>query len=108
MLFENNILDNSSKTKLPYYVGESKMTPWERSRNPQSDYRLGLASNHMHKHYMDKHRQEKKRPEFGMVAVKFFRSAFIRQLLEAVRLRRRTQQLNIEILNSKEEYSRTH
>ena len=50
---------------------------------------------------MDKHRQEKKKPEFGMVAVNFFRSAFIRQLSEAVRLsRRRTQQPNIEILNS--------
>ena len=71
----------------------------EIQRNHHSDYRLGLASSHMHKHYMNKHRQEKKKPAFGMVAVKFLRSAIIRQLSEAVRLRRRTQQPNIEILN---------
>ena len=71
----------------------------EIQRNHHSDYRLGLASSHMHKHYMNKHRQEKKKPTFGMVAVRFLRSAIIRQLSEAVRLRRRTQQPNIEILN---------
>ena len=43
-----------------------------------------------------------------MVAVKFFKSAFIRQLSEAVRLRRRTQQPHIEVMNSRGEYSRTH
>ena len=59
----------------------------------------------MFKHFMDKHRQEQ-RPAFKMVAVKFFRSAFIRQLSEAVRLRRRTQQPNTTIMNSKG-YSRS-
>ena len=48
------------------------------------------------------------KPEFKMVAVKFFQSAFIRQLSEAVRLRRRTQQPHIEVMNSRGEYSRTH
>ena len=94
--------------KLPCYTGESKMTPWERSGNHQDDYRLGSSSSHMYKHYMSKHRQEKKKPEFKMVAVKFFKSAFIRQLSEAVRLRRRTQQPHIEVMNSRGEYSRTH
>ena len=94
--------------KLPIYTGESKMTPMERSRNHYDDYRLGLASSHMYKHFMNRHRQEKKRPEFKMVAVKFFKSAFIRQLSEAVRLRRRTQQPHIEVMNSRGEYSRTH
>ena len=93
---------------LPCYTGESKMTPWERSGNHQDDYRLGSSSSHMYKHYMSKHRQEKKKPEFKMVAVKFFKSAFIRQLSEAVRLRRRTQQPHIEVMNSRGEYSRTH
>ena len=57
---------------------------------------------------MNKHRQDKKRPEFKMIAVKYFKSAFIRQLSEAVRLRRRTEQPHIEVLNSRGEYSRTH
>ena len=82
------------------------MTPWERSGNHQDDYRLGSSSSHMYKHYMNKHRQEKQKPEFKMVAVKFFQSAFIRQLSEAVRLRRRTQQPNTTIMNSRGEYSR--
>ena len=94
--------------KLPCYTGESKMTPMERSGNHLDDYRLGLASSHMYKHYMNKHRQDKKRPEFKMIAVKYFKSAFIRQLSEAVRLRRRTEQPHIEVLNSRGEYSRTH
>ena len=69
-------------------------------------FHYNQASSHMFKHFMDKHRQEQ-RPAFKMVAVKFFRSAFIRQLSEAVRLRRRTQQPNTTIMNSRGEYSRS-
>ena len=67
---------------------------------------IGNKSSHMFKHFMDKHRQED-RPAFKMVAVRFFRSAFIQQLSEAVRLRRRTQQANTIIMNSRGEYSRS-
>ena len=90
---------------LAVYCGESKMTPRERGDNHQDDYAKNLASSHMFKHFMDKHKQEE-RPSFKMVTVKFFRSAFIRQLAEAVRLRRRTQQPNTIIMNSRGEYSR--
>ena len=88
------------------YCGESKMTPRERGDNHQDGYAKNLASSHMFKHFMDKHKQEE-RPSFKMVTVKFFRSAFIRQLAEAVRLRRRTQQPNTIIMNSRGEYSRS-
>ena len=82
------------------------MTPAERSKNHYDQYVMNQASSHMFKHFMDKHRQED-RPAFKMVAVKFFKSAFIRQLSEAVRLRRRTQQPNTTIMNSRGEYSRS-
>ena len=82
------------------------MTPAERSRNHYDQYVRNQASSHMFKHFMDKHRNEE-RPAFKMVAVKFFRSAFIRQLSEAVRLRRRSQQPNTTIMNSRGEYSRS-
>ena len=45
-------------------------------------------------------------PEFGYRIVKFFRTALERQVYEAVHLKTLAQNPNIQIMNSKGEYSR--
>ena len=62
----------------------------------------------MTKHWQSCHKGEEK-PKFGVKIIRSFTSCLVRQLWEAVRIRRRLQEQakgSLRLLNSKSEYSR--
>ena len=59
----------------------------------------------MFKHWQECHSGER-RPEFGVKVVRSFTSCLMRQLWESIRIRRRSQEEGVKILNSRGEFSR--
>ena len=69
------------------------------------DYKRNSDKSHMYKHWKESHNREK-RPEFGVKIIRSFTSCMMRQLWECVRIRRRSQEEGVRILNSRGEFSR--
>ena len=92
------------KIKIPTYVGESSRSAYERGYE-HLDKLASLNSNsHMLRHMLDRHKGEEfKEVRWGMFVVKFLRSAFERQIEEAVSIEKMAK--TGEILNSKSEYN---
>ena len=100
--------EGQERLKVALYVGESARTARERLNGAGGhleDYRENRDKSHMFKHWQDCHSGEK-RPEFGVKVIKSFTSCLMRQLWESVRIRRRSLEEGVQILNSKGEYSR--
>ena len=53
-----------------------------------TEYEKGLEKNHMTKHWHSCHKGEEK-PKFGVKIIRSFTSCLVRQLWEAIRIRRR-------------------
>ena len=85
------------------YVGESARTGFERGTEHEADYEKGAEDSHMFKHWQNEHENEEK-PQFSMKILRRHRSAFVRQINEAVLIEMHCEQ--DQILNSKSEYNR--
>ena len=73
-----------------------------------NEYEKGLEKSHMTKHWLNCHRGEEK-PKFEVKIIRSFTSCLVRQLWEAIRIRRRLQEEargEVRLLNSRSEYSR--
>jgi hypothetical protein len=93
-----------TKTKLYKYIGESSRSCYERGWEHQGDCDQLKPGSHMLKHILDKH--EGKQPGeviFMMKALRFHKSAFERQVHEAVLIQ---DNRSHNILNSRSEYNR--
>ena len=90
--------------KIPTYVGESSRSAYERGYEHLDKLASLNSSSHMLRHMVDVHRGENfEQVKWGMFIVKFLRSAFERQIEEAVRIEKVADSGNI--LNSKSEYN---
>ena len=85
------------------YIGESSRTLHERSKEHQKDWETKKEKSHIAKHQGATHTLGEE-PDFIIRPVRFFKTAFSRQIGEAIRIRRRGGAG--AILNSKAEYSR--
>ena len=96
--------DKSTDKPSSIYVGESSRSAYERG-NEHLDKLASLnSSSHMLRHMVDMHKGENfEQVKWGMFIVKFLRSAFERQIEEAVRIEKVADSGNI--LNSKSEYN---
>ena len=83
------------------YIGESSRTGFERGIEHQRDFETAAEDSHMSKHWAIDHENEEK-PIFSMKIIQRHKSAFVRQISEAVLI-----ELNSKnSLNSKSEYNR--
>ena len=76
---------DTGETKLHKYIGESSRSCYERGWEHQGDCDQLKPGSHMLKHIIDKHGgKQPGEVQFKMRAIKFHRSAFERQIQEAV------------------------
>ena len=68
----------------------------------QRDYNNEQEDSHMAKHWVTEHGQDQERPDFGMQIVRSHKSAFSRQVHEAILI----EMYEGSLLNSKGEYNR--
>jgi hypothetical protein len=97
-------IGNWEEAKLYKYIGESSRSCYERGWEYQGDFEQLKPGSHMLKHILDMH--EGKQPcevKFQMRAIKLHRSAFERQVHEAVLIQANR---GHNILNSRSEYNR--
>ena len=90
----------------PYYryIGESSRSVYERSLEHLSDLKYSRVRSHMLKHCILKHRNmDPSSIQFGVKVISNHKSAFERQIKEAVLINRNSGPF---LLNSKSEYSR--
>ena len=84
------------------YYGETARTGQERGVEHQRDYNNEQENSHMAKHWVTEHGQDQERPDFGMQIVRSHKSAFSRQVHEAILI----EMYEGSLLNSKGEYNR--
>ena len=88
--------------KKSLYIGETARTGHERGLEHRRDYGKETEDSHMTKHWLVEHPGQEK-PSFGMKVVRSHRSAFARQIHEAVLIEMGA---GDNLLNSKGEYNR--
>ena len=77
------------KVKIPTYVGESSRSSYERGYEHLDKLASLSSDSHMLKHMVDKHKGEDfNEVKWGMFVLKYLRSAFERQIEEAVTIER--------------------
>ena len=101
ILYESTCIPCSKKAVSRVYVGESSRSSFERGNEHATAYKNNKSDSHMFKHATNEHPGEPK-PKFQFKVVKTFQSSLMRQVSEAVRIRRRGD----SILNSKGVYNR--
>ena len=91
--------------KIPKYIGESSRSAYERGFE-HLDKLASLSSNsHMLKHMLDKHEESDfSQVQWGMFILEFKRTAFERQIEEAVKIQ---QEASDSILNSRSEWNQS-
>ena len=110
--------DPENKAVYSIYTGETALTLRERMVGVKGEgarggghlnnYEKGLEKSHMTKHWLNCHRGEEK-PKYDVKIIKTFTSCMVRQLWEAIRIRRRLQEQargDVRLLNSRSEYNR--
>ena len=95
--------EKKGEAKEMIYVGESARTGFERAEEHEADYTKAAEDSHMYKHWLTEHQTEEK-PTFSMKILKRHKSAFVRQISEAVLIEMHSEKDTI--LNSKSEYNR--
>ena len=107
--FKRNIVYKSScvlcrkEGKESVYIGESSRSSHERGAEHLDDYNKSKQDSHMRKHTETDHPQESEH-NFEFKVMQSFKSALMRQLTEAVLIRRQAG----TVLNSKGVYNRCH
>ena len=95
--------EKEGEAKEMVYIGESARTGFERAEEHETDYAKATEDSHMYKHWQTEHEAED-RPTFSMRILRRHKSAFVRQINEAVLIEMHSVKDNI--LNSKSEYNR--
>ena len=98
--YENGEKLGDNKEKI--YIGESSRTGRERGAEHANDYHREVPDSHMWKHWQTDHNEDKEKPVFSMKVLKRHKSAFVRQINEAVLIDMNSN----KVLNSKSEYNR--
>ena len=94
------------KAKIPTYIGESSRSAYERGFEHLEKLTSLNSKSQMLRHVVDKHEKENvENVQWGMTVLKYMKSAFERQIEEAVTIERKAKEG--EILNSKCEYNQT-
>ena len=97
--------NEENQTKLYKYLGETCRSVWERAGEHLADLKSLNPTSHLLKHILDRHETENwEEIEFGIRVVKFTRTPFERQILEAVKIPQERQ--DHFLLNSRSEYNR--
>ena len=89
------------------YIGETNISPYERSLEHQSDIGACKTSSHMLRHLLEVHEEEEEdwqNIKWGMRVIKSTRSAFERQIMESVEIQKARK--TSRIMNAKSEYNR--
>ena len=95
----------SNPPKLYKYLGETCRSVWESAGKYLADLKSLNPTSHLLKHILDKHEEEGiDEIKFGIRVVKFTRTPFERQILEAVKIQQERQ--DHFLLNSRAEYNR--
>ena len=102
MTYVTRCLACSGKGDDSKYYGESSRTAYERGCEHNKDYQDESEESHMHKHQVLDHPGEDEQPEFEMRIVRQHKSAFERQVHEAVLI----EMGSGNILNSRGEFNR--
>ena len=98
--------DLKRKAKIPSYVGESSRSAYERGFEHLEKLTSLNSKSQLLRHIVDKHENEEiEKVQWGMKVIKYMRSAFERQIEEAVTIERKAKEG--DILNSKCEYNQT-
>jgi hypothetical protein len=98
--------EEKTKTKLYTYVGETAKSANERGGEHRYDMKNLRMTSHMLKHVVDRHDGDKMEDvDFRMKVLKFHRSAFERQISEAVAIQ--SIRIGNSLLNSRSEYNRS-
>ena len=84
------------------YYGETARTGHERGLEHLRDYWKDQEDSHMSKHWLTVHGHDQQKPEFGMKVIRSHKSAFSRQVHEAVLI----EMAEGGLLNSKGEFNR--
>ena len=91
---------------IPTYIGESSRSAYERGFEHLEKLTSLNSKSQMLRHVVDKHENENvEKVQWGMRIIKYMKSAFERQIEEAVTIERKAKEG--EILNSKCEYNQT-
>ena len=103
ILYKTTCLACKEKGKDVNYYGESARTAYERGKEHHNDYQALSDDSHMAKHHVIEHPDKEGKLKFAMKVLKCYRTAFARQVHEAVVI-----QLNEKngIMNSKGEFNR--
>ena len=107
IVYSNTCLSCKNEGKKVQYIGESSRSGMERLQNHKQDYRGKDAEkkSHMKIHEIEKH-QGREDIKWLFRIERRYQTAFLRQLGECILIRCR-QQKGAEIVNRKEEYSRS-
>ena len=107
VVYSNTCLTCKNDGKKVQYIGETGRSGMERQRNHHQDYRGkdGETKSHMLIHELDAH-EGKPDVKWYFKIERRYKSAFLRQLGECILIRCR-QQKEAQIVNRKEEYSRS-
>ena len=98
--FESGVKRGEKLEKV--YIGESSRTGRERGAEHANDYLKAAPDSHMWKHWQTDHQEETEKPVFSMKILRRHKSAFVRQINEAVLIDMHSS----NVLNSKSEYNR--
>ena len=101
---EKELKERMKKAKIPRYIGESSRSAYERGWEHLDKLATLNSSSHMLRHMVLEHKGEDfGEVQWGMFVKKFLRSAFERQIEEAVEIEKESK--SGRTLNSKAEYN---
>ena len=101
IVYSNQCLDCKDNGRVSIYLGESSRSAYERGGDHVNDYKSKKEDSHILKHQMSEHSQAAPNYQFRIIAR--FQSALMRQVTEAVLIRRQGEGT---ILNSKGVFNR--
>ena len=101
LVYSNQCLDCKEKGKVSIYLGETSRSAYERGGDHIDDYRRKKEDSHILKHQMTEHSHSAPNYQFRILAR--FQSALMRQVTEAVLIRRQEEGT---VLNSKGVFNR--
>ena len=103
---KNEIREAIKNIKNHIYIGETNRSAYERGWEHCNDLAKMSNNSHMLRHLVSEHEnQDFSEIKFGMRVIKFTKTSFERQVLEAVTIEQERKKNNI--LNSRQEYNRS-
>ena len=107
VLYKNTCLRSKSKGREVVYIGETGLSGKEICDQHYDDIKYRPDKSHMLTHLTQEHKEENiEDPKFKFEVLSQIRTAFRRQISEAVDIRLRTTKGEGTLLNNKQEFSR--